>query len=68
MTGATMWLYKSADVVGDVDAVDYFASGEKLGMKVGDPVGVIDTTTPLFTWCWVSAIDADGNATVTAHA
>lgn len=66
--GPAIWLYKSADVVGDVDATDYFSNGEALGMRVGDMVWVYDTTTPLCTVCWVSAIDSDGNATVTAHA
>lgn len=66
--GPAIWIYKSADVVGDVDATDYFTNGAELGMKVGDAVLVVDTTTPLVTWCWVSAVDADGNATVTQHA
>lgn len=62
----TLWIYKSADVVGDVDASGYFTNGEALGMQVGDPVMVIDTTTPLMTMCWVSAVST--TATVTQHA
>jgi len=62
------WAYESADVVGDVDATDYFSNASDLGMKVGDLVWVYDTTTPLCTVCWVSAIDSDGNGTVTQHA
>lgn len=67
-SGTQVWTYKSADVVGDVDATDYFSDGEDRGMRVGDRVTVTDTTTPLVTDCWVSAIDSDGNATVTQDA
>lgn len=67
-SGAQVWTYKSADVVGDVDAANYFSDGEDRGMRVGDRVTVVDTTTPLVTDCWVSAIDSAGNATVTADA
>lgn len=62
------WAYKSADIVGDVDASGYFTNGAALGMKVGDQVWVYDTTTPLCTMCWVSTVVAGGAATVTAHA
>lgn len=64
----SLWYYESADVVGDVDATDYFAAGADNGMKLGDTVRVYDTTTPLVTTCWVSAVDSDGNATVTQDA
>lgn len=63
--GSTIWTYKSADVVGDVDATDYFSNGDALGMKVGDLVIVYDTTTPDVNWTWVSAVTAGGAATVT---
>lgn len=66
--GPAIWIYKDADVVGDVDATDYFSNATDLGMLVGDVVFVYDTTTPLVTTCWVSAIDSDGNGTVTQHA
>lgn len=64
--GGAKWHYKSADVVGDVDAGDYFSNGHALGMKVGDEVRVEDTTTPLSTTCRVSAVTAGGAATVVA--
>jgi hypothetical protein len=66
--GPAFWAYKSADAVGDVDGTDYFTNGAALGMRVGDLVWVYDTNTPLCTMCWVSTVDADGNATVTQHA
>ena len=68
IAGPRTYIYKSAEVVGDVDATDFFAAGAKYGMAVGDRVVVIDTTTPLVTDTWVSAVDSDGNATVTADA
>lgn len=66
--GPSIWAYEDGDVVGDVDATDYFTNASDLGMAVGDMVWVYDTTTPLCTVCWVSAIDSDGNGTVTQHA
>lgn len=61
--GGTLWIYKSADVDSDVNASDYFTNGEDLGMVIGDIVLVIDTATPKGSVHFVSAIDADGNAT-----
>lgn len=61
---SAVWLYKSADAHGDVDVTDYFSNGEALGMKVNDLVFVIDTATPSATMHIVSAVDADGNATI----
>lgn len=65
IAGPKEFRYKSVTAVGDVDAEDYFTNGAKYGMAVGDRVVVIDTTTPLVTDTWVSAVDSDGNATVT---
>lgn len=59
-----LWIYKSADIVGDVDAANYFSNGDALGMKVGDPVIVVDTATPKATMTVVSAVTAGGAATV----
>lgn len=64
--GVQLWAYYDGDVVGDVDAAGYFTNGEALGMRVGDVVFVSDTTTPLVTVCWVSAVST--TATVTQHA
>lgn len=73
--GLRFWVYKTADPIGDVDATDYFAlAGHGLagspGMREGDPVLVQETDTDPPTWvlCYVSAIDADYNATVSAVA
>lgn len=58
-----VWLYKSADDDATVNGTDYFTNGQDLGMQVGDIVLVIDTATPKGSFHFVSAIDADGNAT-----
>lgn len=62
-SGPALWSYKSADVDSDVNATDYFTNGKSLGMQVGDFVLVYDTTTPKCSFHYVSAVDADGNAT-----
>lgn len=61
--GANIWLYSSADVDSAVNAADYFSNGDALGMKVGDIVNVIDTTTPKGSFHFVSAVTAGGAAT-----
>lgn len=61
-----LWVYASADAHTDVDATDYFENGRNLGMKVGDVVHVIVTPGYTVTTHAVSAIDADGAATVSA--
>lgn len=64
---SALWLYKSEDVHTDVDATDYFTNGAALGMKVNDVVIVVKTTATVgATIHVVSAVDSDGNATVTA--
>jgi hypothetical protein len=64
--GYGLWIYVSADAHATVDATDYFSNGEALGMKVGDAVIVIYTTGYLATLHAVSAVDSDGNATISA--
>lgn len=64
--GRTLWVYSTADAITLVDDTDYFAGALYLGMKVGDPVIVVVTTGPTLHMACVAAIDADGNATLTA--
>ena len=52
---ASQWVYKSADVDGTVTGAGYITNALELGMKVGDPVTVIDTTTPLTSACYVAS-------------
>jgi hypothetical protein len=62
---AAIWAYASPDVDADVDAVGYFTDGDDRGMKLHDVVFIVDTTTPLVTLAFVSAVTAGGAATVT---
>jgi hypothetical protein len=62
--GATIWVYKSADGMALVGVADYFSNGDALGMQVGDQVIVINTTTSGVTVCTVTAVTADGAASV----
>jgi hypothetical protein len=64
LTGAawTCWAYVSADAVADVDGSGYITNAKELGMKVNDGVFVVDTATPLISFCRVHAIDATTGA------
>lgn len=64
--GPSIWVYADGDAHTDVDATDYFTNGLELGMKVGDVVIVQNTTGYTTTLHSVSAVDADGNATISA--
>lgn len=65
--GEALWIYSSTDVHTDVDAADYFSNGDALGMDVNDVVIVVKTTATVgATVHVVSAVTADGAATVTA--
>ena len=48
--GPAMWIYRSADAHGDVDAVGYFSDGADRGLVLNDPMCVIDTNTATITW------------------
>lgn len=72
--GPNTWYYASTDAHTDVDATGYFADtgagtpGLQFGMKVGDIVYVVNTSSSAYTvtvHC-VSAVDADGDATISA--
>lgn len=61
-----VWYYTETGVDSDVDAADYFTNGDDLGMKVGDVVHFFDSTTPMLTYFFVSAVTSGGAATVIA--
>ncbi len=66
-SGPSVFVYLSPDAHGDVGGTDYFALGSKnYGMALGDVVISVFTTGYLATVHAVSAIDSDGNATVSA--
>lgn len=63
-TGGAVWLYKDGDDDATVNGASYFTNGVTLGMKVGDIVLVIDTTTPKGSLCFVTSVS--GAAATTA--
>lgn len=65
MGGPHLWIYSSTDVHTDVDAADYFANGNDLGMRVGDVVIVVKTSATIgATLHVVITSTAGGAATV----
>ena len=62
--GAAIWVYKSADGMALVGAADYFSNGYDLGMKVGDQIIVVNTTTSGVTVCTVTVVTEDGAASI----
>lgn len=65
-TSPGTFIYTSAEARTSVEATDYFALGSQYGLKVGDVVTVVYTTGYVATVHAVSAVDADGNATISA--
>lgn len=65
-----VWVYKNADPFSTMDDTDYFLDAYNAGMREGDFIFCIesDTDPPNVTLAYVSAIDTDGNATVSAAA
>ena len=41
--GPSLWIYQSTTAHGDADAVGFFTDGYVRGMRVGDPVIVVET-------------------------
>ncbi len=62
--GPSAWLYSTLDAMTTVDNTDYFQACKFRGMAVGDPVLVSKTDGPNLYVTFVSAIDSDGNVTV----
>ena len=62
--GMTVWSYKTTDLIAVIEATDYVTDADDKGMQVGDFVLISETTTPNSYVAVVSAIDADGNATL----
>jgi len=50
------WVYKSPDAAAVVAAAGYFTNGQKLGLKIGDLIEVINTTGNISTLHQVSAV------------
>lgn len=57
-----LWLLRTTDAAGDIDAADYITNGDALGMEVSESVIVQDITTPLTTFHRVESVTAGGAA------
>ncbi len=53
--GPGLWSYRSTDAIATVAGADYVSDGQNLGMKVGDVVFVLDTSSTLASLTYVSA-------------
>lgn len=58
----SQWFYSSTDAIATVNTSGYITNGDALGMKVGDTVIVVDTTTPTTSLCVVADVTAGGQA------
>jgi hypothetical protein len=63
--GGSVWLYKSTDDDATVNGASYFSNGVALGMKAGDIVLVIDTTTPKGSLHYVATVNTTTGAVTT---
>lgn len=63
IAGHKTWVYESADADGTVMGADYFSNGDALGMEVNDLIKIVDTTTPLVSFAFVTAVTSGGAAT-----
>ena len=63
LTGKKLWLYSSADADSTVNGASYFSDGIALGMGVGDIVLVVDTATPLASFCFVTSVSSTAATT-----
>jgi lipid-binding SYLF domain-containing protein len=59
-----LWMYKTTDAAGDIDAADYVTNGDALGMEVSESLIVVDTNTPLTTFHRVESVTAGGAADI----
>lgn len=48
-SGASIWVYQSADAKATVDASNYFTNGYKLGMRDGDFILVYDSGNKIWS-------------------
>jgi hypothetical protein len=66
MQGPSLWLYTTTDAITVVDDAAHFVACKYRGMNVADVVIVSKTGTPAGYICYVTAISAAGDATVSA--
>lgn len=59
-----LWTYETEDAITSVDDTDYFAGAVGRGMGLNNIVLIIDTNAGALYLARVSAVDSDGNATI----
>lgn len=64
--GGHVWAYKDGDPFDTMLAADYISNGDALGMKVGDPVILIDSTNSVALTAHVSSVTSGGAASLSA--
>lgn len=68
IAGPRSWVYKSTHVASDVEGAYFFTDGAALGMKIGDPVLVVQvdslTSTGAFVYAAGHAVIAEGTTTI----
>lgn len=60
--GPRLWLYNSTDASATVDGAGYFTDAYTLGMRAGDQVIVVNTTSKITTWHYVVSCTAAAGA------
>jgi hypothetical protein len=66
--GTALWVYASEDVHTDVDETGYFTNGHNLGMRVGDVVIVVKTTSTIGATLHVVTVSTAGGASTVGAA
>lgn len=62
--GIRTWSYKSTDAIATVCGSSYVSDGYVRGMRVGDIVYVLDTSSTLGSIGYVSAVSTGAGATI----
>jgi len=62
--GPGLWSYKSTDAIATVCGSSYVSDGHSRGMKVGDVVFVLNTSSTLGSLAYVSAVSTGAGATL----
>jgi len=62
----TLWAYVSTHTVAEAVASGFISNGDDLGMKVGDPVLVSQSTGYINVLCYVTGVTASSAATISS--
>ena len=64
LTGARSWQYNSTHASSDISLADFIADGQALGMRLGDQLVHVGSTTYLPTYHRVTALGSTGGVTM----